>query len=63
MMKKHKAAKVSAAGVSALCFAKPTAISMTQATWTLTDAFVTCKKCLAILNERRARDELIAKLS
>ena len=59
----HKAAKVSAAGVSALCFPVPRAISMTRATWTLTDMYVTCKKCIAILNERSARDELIAKLS
>ena len=46
----HRADKVNRnGGVSALCFAKPRAINLTRALWTLRDEAVTCKKCKLIL--------------
>ena len=46
----HRADKIDARGrVSALCFGRPRAIDMRRASWTLTDAGVTCPKCLALL--------------
>lgn len=46
----HKAMFISADGdVSALCSEKsPSKINMKEASWTLTWAFVTCQKCLAL---------------
>jgi hypothetical protein len=46
----HKGARMNQkGGVSALCFKKPRAINLSQASWTTKDEAVTCKKCLAIL--------------
>ena len=46
----HMAAKInSEGGVSALCFARPRAIDLRRATWTLRLEAVTCPKCMAIL--------------
>lgn len=51
----HKAVAVSSrGGVSALCSPAYRAVSMTKASWTLTDKFVTCPKCLTAM-EREAR--------
>ena len=48
----HKAKKVYLDwGVSPLCAVKPRKINLKVATWTLTDRFVTCKKCLRKLTE------------
>ena len=42
----HRAAMVNqAGGMSALCFAKPRAINLRLATWTIRDEAVTCAKC------------------
>ncbi|KKL91160.1 hypothetical protein LCGC14_1897460 [marine sediment metagenome] len=49
----HKAKKVcSGGGVSPLCAVKPRRINLKVATWTLTNRFVTCKKCLRKLTEQ-----------
>ena len=44
--------KISARGVSALCFPKPRAIDLKRAAWTIRASAVTCEKCLKILKER-----------
>jgi len=46
----HRANLIDQRGrVSALCFSKPRAINLKQASWTNRDEAVTCPKCLAIL--------------
>lgn len=51
---RHRGDKIDARGrVSALCFESPRAIDMRRATWVLTDAGVTCPKCLAKIRERK----------
>ena len=48
----HMADKVNQrGGVSALCFTRPRAISLSRACWTLRPEAVTCKKCLALLEK------------
>lgn len=43
----HRADKINnRGGVSALCFARPRAIDLGRATWTIRDEAVTCSKCL-----------------
>ncbi len=37
--------------VSALCFARPRAINLKVALWTLREEDVTCKKCLRLLRD------------
>lgn len=55
--KTHMAAKVNpAGGVSALCFATPRAISLSQATWTLRPEAVTCKRCQQALRDQALQD-------
>jgi hypothetical protein len=49
----HRADKISERGVSALCFAKPQAINLKRALWTLTDSAVMCKKCLKLMAARQ----------
>ena len=49
----HRGAKLNQRGaVSALCSAKPRAIDMKRATWTLADEAVTCPKCKALILAR-----------
>ena len=49
----HRGTKVNRNGkVTALCFARPRAIDMTRATWTISDDAVTCPKCKALLLAR-----------
>ena len=44
----HRAKMIAPNGdVSALCFARPHPIDLSQATWTNRDEAVTCPKCLA----------------
>lgn len=50
----HLAHKISARGVSALCFDKPRAIDMKRASWTTQASAVTCKKCLTKIAQRNA---------
>jgi hypothetical protein len=51
--KKHMVSKINHEGlVSALCYKKPRPIPMTE-TWTTTPEFVTCKKCMVILEEKK----------
>ena len=50
--KYHFADKISARGVSALCFPKPRAIDLKRASWTIRATAVTCKKCLTLLKAR-----------
>ena len=53
-MKTHSADKINqSGGVSALCFKKPRAISLSVATWTIVDEQVTCRKCLNIMELAR----------
>ena len=48
--KYHMADRFSTDGkVSALCFAKPRAINLKVALWTIRPAAVTCAKCLRLL--------------
>lgn len=48
----HRAGKVAMnGGVSARCFAKPRAIDLRRASWTLRDEAVTCPKCRALAEE------------
>jgi hypothetical protein len=48
----HMAAKVAPDGrVSPLCAARPRAIDLRRATWTLRPEAVTCPRCLAALKE------------
>lgn len=47
----HKAAKINGNGdVSALCYAKPRAINLSKASWTIRPEAVTCPKCRAALS-------------
>ena len=56
----HKAVAVNQrGGVAALCSRVPRAVSMTQASWTLTDKFVTCPKCLEMLRLEEHLDEVL----
>ena len=49
----HRADKIDSRGrVSALCFARPRAIDMTRASWTISDDAVTCHKCRSIIAAR-----------
>lgn len=41
-------------GVSAVCFKKPRSINLIRASWTLRESAVTCKKCLAAINQQKA---------
>lgn len=44
----HMAAKINEAGnVSALCYARPRAIDLRKASWTIRPEAVTCRKCRA----------------
>lgn len=53
----HRAALISEAGVSALCFEMPKAIDMRVASWTMQDDGVTCRKCLdAMATTKHAED-------
>lgn len=53
----HKAKQVrSDGGVPPLCAVKPRKINLKVATWTTTDRFVTCKKCLRKLTESMGDD-------
>ena len=46
----HMAAKIAPDGrVSPLCAPKPRAINLKRATWTRSAKFVTCPKCLVVL--------------
>ena len=38
---------------SALCYLRARAINMDTHSWTITDRFVTCKKCLKLLKEKK----------
>lgn len=50
----HKASLISPDGaVSALCFVRPRAIDLKQASWTNRDEAVTCSRCLKIMENRR----------
>ena len=50
----HRADKINdKGGVSALCFTKPRTINMRRESWTMTDASVTCPKCMALMKGRR----------
>lgn len=53
-----KVAQDGSGRMSALCFPRPRAINLHVATWTLTPAAVTCRKCRKILDAR----ENIARL-
>lgn len=56
----HKAVAVNQrGGVAALCSPVPRAISMTKASWTLTNRFVTCPKCLEALAAEDRIDEAL----
>lgn len=49
----HRASKIAPNGdVSALCFARPRAIDLSKALWTIRDEAVTCPKCLAEMDRR-----------
>lgn len=49
----HRAAMVNqAGGMSALCFAKPRAINLRIASWTICDEAVTCEKCKRAMASR-----------
>ena len=49
MKKIHRAALIAPTGaVSARCFRRPRAIRLSQASWTIRDEAVTCKRCLEI---------------
>lgn len=49
----HLAYRIDLRGkVSALCYKRPRAINLSQASWTLVDEEVTCKKCLKIIGSR-----------
>lgn len=51
----HRCDKIDPKGrVSALCFSTPRAIDMRRASWTLTDAAVTCPKCRALIDARKS---------
>ena len=57
----HRADKISAKGVSALCFKRPRAINMSvssRETWTTDDAAVTCPKCRALIVDRVAKESV-----
>lgn len=53
--KYHKAHLMDPNGnVSPLCAAKPRKINLDRECWTMRDEAVTCKKCLAMLSEKKA---------
>lgn len=52
----HMASKMSSkGGVSPLCAPSPRAINLKVASWTLTRNFVTCKHCLKMFDEMKAK--------
>ncbi len=52
----HRAALISDAGVSALCFKRPHPIDLRRESWTLRDDGATCPKCRAIIAARKAEE-------
>lgn len=52
MKKYHFASKVNQhGGVSALCYSKPRSICLSNASWTIREEAVTCKKCLRLMSK------------
>ena len=53
----HKAGKMRSDGaVSALCFARPRAIDLTRALWTIRPEAVTCPKCKKVMAKLAAAE-------
>jgi hypothetical protein len=51
----HRGDKVNPlGGVSALCCGRPVAINLKVASWTLSDAAVTCPRCLMVMAAGKA---------
>jgi hypothetical protein len=58
----HRGVGINTAGnVTALCFARPRAISLRLASWTNRDEAVTCKKCLKLLPAWKAERAELGK--